>query len=420
MREYLATCDRFFLDNPSGGARIAWELARLVARTGSTTYLLAGSLEGDGPPGSSVVDGITVIRYRVPQSHPLDPRRLARHTAAARAALERFAARVQWDVIHAHMPIGAAAAFPVASAHTRRLYTVHSAVALEQSVGWRDGTLAGWLKRTGGLPWLRRVERSALRQAHAIHALSRFTLECLRREHPSFDTSKAVRIPWWVEPTSTITADRPTLRRRLGWPVDRQVVFTLRRLTARMGLTDLLDAVASVKDSTGFVTVIGGGGPERVALEQRVDDLGLRDRVIFMGRMSEDDVRHAYAAADLFVLPTRSLEGFGIIVLEALAAGCPVIATSAGAIPEILSDCLPEALFAPGDVAALASLLRRFAHGKLALPPASHLRSFVQARYNVMELRQRYLQFICGEDLPAEQSNDQRVTRGSTRLAAGA
>jgi glycosyltransferase involved in cell wall biosynthesis len=86
-------------------------------------------------------------------------------------------------------------------------------------------------------------------------------------------------------------------------------------------------------------------------LERRVEDLGLRDRVVFAGNRT--DMPRIYAAADVFCLPTEN-EAFGMVFVEAMAAALPVVALDSGGVPEIVVDGETGLLSAPGDAPALA------------------------------------------------------------------
>ena len=103
-----------------------------------------------------------------------------------------------------------------------------------------------------------------------------------------------------------------------------------------MGLDTLIDAVDRVANhSPPFRVLIGGDGSLRPNLEKRVRDLRRESTVKFLGRLAESQIPLCYAAADCFILPTRALECFGLIVLESFAAGTPVIAARVAAIPEL-------------------------------------------------------------------------------------
>jgi glycosyltransferase involved in cell wall biosynthesis len=118
-----------------------------------------------------------------------------------------------------------------------------------------------------------------------------------------------------------------------GWPL----ILTARRLVRRVGIDILLEAFAILRGKgVAFSAIIAGDGAQRVALEGLCAALGLDAQVAFHGRMSDAELVERYRAADVFALPTRSLEGFGLATLEALACGTPVVATDVGATPELL------------------------------------------------------------------------------------
>src|SRR5207253_1011160 len=97
----------------------------------------------------------------------------------------------------------------------------------------------------------------------------------------------------------------------------------------------------------------------------------------------------AYEAADLFILPTRDLECFGLIIVEALAMGCPVIASEVGAIPELLRPLAPEWLVPPGDVEKLRQKVTAFLDGSLAIPSGEALVDYAERRWNKQSVTQQ-------------------------------
>jgi len=97
-----------------------------------------------------------------------------------------------------------------------------------------------------------------------------------------------------------------------------------------------------------------GGGPELPALKRLTGELGLEQNVILTGPVKDTrKVQEAYFEADLFCLPTRQ-EGFGIVFLEAMASGLPIVGSRAGAVPEVVPDKVAGFLEDPDDVDALA------------------------------------------------------------------
>ncbi|MDO9354413.1 MAG: glycosyltransferase family 4 protein [Solirubrobacteraceae bacterium] len=124
------------------------------------------------------------------------------------------------------------------------------------------------------------------------------------------------------------------------------------RLEPQKGVDVLLDAVARVE---GVELDIVGDGSLRSTLADQVERLGLADRVRLVGH--QQDVPDRMRAADVFVHAAR-WEGFGLVLLEAMSAGLPVVATSVGAIPEVVDDGVTGVLVAPDQSAALADAIR--------------------------------------------------------------
>lgn len=348
---YLVAADACFLDTPGGSERVAWELACAMRDRGHQVGMVCGSRSSDPPPGVVETEGITISRYRHPSLWRLDPRRFSAHGQEARRAFALLPHR-EWDVLHGHNIACASGLFGSAP-FRRRVYTVHSPVVLEQRINWTDGTFASWLKRNTALEFLARRERRLICQANVATALSRYTVRELAAQHGGAVADRVRVIPGW---SSIIPASESRLlaRSKLGWAPDARILFSMRRLVPRMGLDTLIDAVPMLRESRRAVVYIAGEGPERPALERRSIDRGVADRVRFIGRCTDEHARLAYRAADVFVVPSRSLECFGLIVVEALASGCPVVASRVGALPEVLEPLNPNWLFEAGSPAALA------------------------------------------------------------------
>jgi glycosyltransferase involved in cell wall biosynthesis len=148
------------------------------------------------------------------------------------------------------------------------------------------------------------------------------------------------------------------LRRSLGIGGDATVLLSVGRLSKEKGHADFLRALALVRDAgeRKLDVLLVGDGPERGALEALRAELKLEDSVQFVGHQA--DVRPFYGIADLFVLPSHS-EGSPNVLLEAIDAGVPIVATAVGGIPEIVENEVSAVLVNRQDEAALAMAVRR-------------------------------------------------------------
>jgi len=133
-----------------------------------------------------------------------------------------------------------------------------------------------------------------------------------------------------------------------------------------------------------------GDGPERTAVRQQVEEYGLTDAVTFEGWTDPEDLVHHYSMAEVALVPSR-YEPFGIVALEAIACGCPVVASNTDGLPEAIGDC--GLLVPPGNPEALANAIER------ALQPTvrQKLRAVMPAhveRHQIDRIAREYLNHI--------------------------
>ncbi|SRR6266404_738705 len=152
-------------------------------------------------------------------------------------------------------------------------------------------------------------------------------------------------------------ADVETLRGRLGVSDRECVVLSVGRLSREKAHLDLIEAfkrLREAKPDLSLKLVIVGDGPERSRLEAAVESIGCKESVVFTGQVS--DIRPFYAMADVFVLPSHS-EGSPNVLLEAMAATLPIVATGVGGVPEMVADNESALLVPPNDSPSLAAAI---------------------------------------------------------------
>jgi glycosyltransferase involved in cell wall biosynthesis len=150
---------------------------------------------------------------------------------------------------------------------------------------------------------------------------------------------------------------RAATRASFGCPSDSMLIGTVARLVPQKGLHILLDGYARYRATANRASrlVLVGAGPLLTPLSQQAESLGIRNHVVFAG--FRDDIPYVHAALDLFVL-TSVHEGFGLVLLEAMAAGRPILATKVGAIPEVVIDGETGYLVEPRAPEQLASCMQ--------------------------------------------------------------
>jgi glycogen synthase len=295
-------------------------------------------------PADEVVDGLRVRRFGLPlpRAHPAALARFPGPAWRALLALWRAAAEFRPDLLHVQC-FSANGLYAVALAACRRLPLV---VSLQGEAFMDDHDV--YERSTV----LRAGLRLALRRADAVTACSRFTLDDAV-ERFGLRPGRGLVVPNGVETAGDGGPPRP-----LPVPFDR-FVLGLGRIVAKKGFDLLVDAFARLAPQRpGLGLVLAGDGPARAGLAARAARLGIADRVHLPGKLGRAEIAWVMGAADVFVLPSR-VEPFGIVVLEALRAGRPVVASARGGAGEIVRHEREGLLADPLDGAQLAGAIAR-------------------------------------------------------------
>lgn len=390
---YLSVQDCCFVDRPGGMERVAWDLCEIMRDRGHRVSVLTYDYAApDQRRPHTTHDGIDVWRCPKPVLPGWHPARLQRSVAAVAAFARQNLADQQWDLIHGHSQMSTAGALDGLGPRPRCVFTMHSPIVLENRINWARQGLVGRLKLLMGQGQLMRLERRVLERAAAIQTLSAFTRDRIRELH-GLD-HKVTIIPHWRREDFVRRHSHDEARAKLQWPTDAPVLFTIRRLGPRYGLDIAIRAVAPLAREGKCYFYIGGGGSWKARLEAIIQEEGVGDRIKLLGRLSDEDLILAYEAADMFLLPTLALECFGLIVLEALSFGCPVISSDAAAIPETMRPILPQCIVPAGDVAALRAKVAEFVEGRLNLPTAAELEAHVEQHYNRQDITTRHVALL--------------------------
>lgn len=390
----LIIAGRHYHDQRGGAQKIAFDEAVELRRRGEDVWVLA---HGESSlPEYELRDGIHLLRYAPAKVAAWNPARGSVHQKAAASVLARHLPQV--DAIHGHIHLAYLAALEFYDESIHSCYTIHSPARMEMAIEWRNSTVLRRLAAPIALPMINRIEAECLRRSRVVTALSQYTIDCISKLHGKRLSNLVQLVPGWVDTSRFVPVeDRGRAKAQLGWPTDLPIVFTLRRLESRMGLDRLLDASHHLlREGLKFHLVVGGSGSLQSTLEKQARTLGLSNSVTFLGRVEDRELALAYAACDAFVLPTAELECFGLIALEALSAGRPVLATPVGAIPEIIRKFESSWLARSPAFEDIANLLREYLSGKLPEHTPTQLHDQIHRVYSREQVLGRYIEVAMG------------------------
>lgn len=352
-----------------GAERVLYEQSTRLVKRGHKVSILTRRLSSHTGE-HAVIEGVDEFRYSVNTKNPV---KFIRSTIRNGSCLfEQLNKRHCYDAIYFQQPFSAFAVCqsPMAR-HVRKIYTCHS-LSFEEyisrnpiPVAIRDRMIHN--ANILGRKWM---EQYVLGHSDRIVVLSRYTQEKLQRTYRIGSENIDV-VPGGVDLGRFSPAvDKKAIRVNLGIPKDRIILLTVRNLVDRMGLANLIEAFSALRSSTPEVyLVIGGTGPLEGKLREMAERYSLGHFINFTGFIPEDLLPEYYRMADLFVLPTKELEGFGLVTLEAMASGVPVAGTPIGGTREILEKFDPEFLFDDTSPSAMAALLKRQCRRIVMNPP---------------------------------------------------
>ncbi len=392
MMNYLVAVDIFFPDQPSGAGRVAWDIAQMMRDQGHCVTIFCRKLT-DETAEFSEYDGVQVIRFAYPKTISLDPLKLYKQETAGLKVAEKYLPMKKWDLVHIHIPLFGKIVYRVLGKGPKYVYTVHSPLLLEQKAFWLYTGVAGKIKWCLGKHLLRRLEGNLLIKVDKIHTLSNFTKDTINNFYGVGD--KVSVIPHWCRDGFHRKQSKTEARNKLDLSQDASVLFSVRRLIPRMGLDVAIKAVASIlKEKQRLYYVIAGSGPQEKSLKDLVRSLGVSKNITFLGRINDNFLKMYYEASDIFIMPTRRLECFGLPVLESLAYGLPVISTDVAALPELLKPILPDYIVPADNVEVLGEKIKGFLDKKLKIAPQEKLVKYINQHYGREVILPRIREFL--------------------------
>ncbi|HII61781.1 glycosyltransferase family 4 protein [Pyrococcus horikoshii] len=247
-----------------------------------------------------------------------------------------------FDIIHSHhafTPLSLKALKAGKNMEKGTLLTTHSISFAHESKLW--DTLGFTIP----------LFKSYLKYSHRIIAVSKAAKSFI--EH--FTSVPVLIVPNGVDDERFFPArDKEKIKAKFG--LEGNVVLYVSRMSYRKGPHVLLNAFSKIEDAT---LVMVGNGEMLPFLKAQTKFLGIENKVVFMGYVPDDILPEVFRMADVFVLPSISSEAFGIVILEAMASGVPIIATDVGGIPEVIKENSAGLLVPPGNELKLREAIEK-------------------------------------------------------------
>lgn len=367
----LATGMEWFTENPGGLPRYFADYISSWQRHGDRIAALVRTGQQSYP---SFPKRVKAVYLDTP--HPTSVHRVWRE------ALHREMRNSTFDVFNPHF---AYYAWSIAGFGGRRAFNLPVVTHFHGPWAYESQMEAGERRRVSQRLQFhvqKAIEQRVYRSTDRFIVLSRNFADQLQHLY-GVDEQRIHIIPGAVETEHfQDTRDRAAVRRCLNLPQEAFVIVAVRRMARRMGLENLVRAFARLKSEHKHLhLILVGDGELRSDLARLVAELGLSRCIDMPGRVSDQQLPLYYQAADLAVVPSLALEGFGLSTVEAMACGTPVMGTPIGGTKEILEQFCPSLLFAGIDIDAVYHGLREVLAGATALPSRAYTRQHILCHY---------------------------------------
>lgn len=297
-----------------GSGVVATELGIELARRGHEVHFITYAMPFRL---SSFVENVYYHEVEIP-SYPLFDH--PPYSLALTVSMHNTAQQYGLDLIHAHYAVPHAT-----SAYLAKEMVGREGFCVVTTLHGTDITLVGQDPSYHG------ITQFSIQKSDGLTAVS----EYLRQEtveHFDIPAERIEVIPNFVDLALYKRDAHPCLRSRLSQPGEN-IVMHISNFRAVKRVPDVVSAFARMARQLPARLVLVGDGPERGRVQQMAEEEGVADRVTFLGK--QESVAEILSCADLFLLPSAT-ESFGLVALEAMACGVPVIASRVGGLPEVL------------------------------------------------------------------------------------
>lgn len=310
--------------------------------------------------------GNRIVHIPAGPETPLPKEQLYTHLDTFTENIQEFARskNIHYDLIHSHYWLSGLAALKLRERwQAPVLQMFHTLAYLKNRIARSPQELEGSLRLTS--------ERKIVREVDGIITATEIEKDELR-QHYAADPQKITVLPPGVDLGRFYPIPQDEAKAVIGIPPTEKVILYVGRIEPLKGIDNLLKAIALLRKSDvltscpHYVAIIGGDPDKpRELLDQEMRHLqdmnrclGLDDMVVFLGKKAQDSLPYYYSASEVVVMPSH-YESFGMVALESMACGTPVIATKVGGLELLVQDEITGLNVPDDDPQSLAEQLRR-------------------------------------------------------------
>jgi len=328
----LMLADVFFPDTIGGAGKVSYHLGLELSQKGHEVHILTRNTGRKLLSHERLKRNLYVHRFSSPQKE--SPYLFFSELKNSYSLAKKISHRVKFDIICIHQSMVAVG--PLLSGCLKKIPIIcyfHSP--------WHEEYLIKKLKPSkidkAVARIMRWIEKRILFKASKIIVLSHFMQNKVLEIHNPQQRILIIPAGVDLDHFHLLDGNKTTAKQRSKLPRDKTIFLTVRNLVPRMGLENLIKAFdkSETLKEKGLL-YIGGSGFLGYRLKRMVDILNLNNSIRFLGHIHDENLPGIYQATDFFTLTTEKLEGFGLVILEAMACGTPVLGTPVGAIPEVI------------------------------------------------------------------------------------
>ncbi len=341
-------------------------LARAMGREGHRVDIFTLRRHAGEPATQALGPNVRLVALDLGLAAPPPKRDLHRHVPECHTAVDAFRAQTAeaYDLVHSHYWISGEVGRRLGTRwHRPHAITFHTLAAMKDRTGAGRPATARRLT----------AERALVRDADALLVACAREEENLVRHHGA-DPARIMRVPGGVDFERFRPLEARRARRQLGFDPEAFIILSIGRLAPLKGQDRILEALTRFgADAHLKLVFVGGDGPadpEQQRLERMARRAGIGAQVTFTGSVPHRDLPAYYAAADVFVQASR-YESFGLVGLEALACGRPVVTSPVGVMATLGAEAQPGCVLTDGSPAELAAGIAAVRRREYAWPPAA-------------------------------------------------